>query len=124
MNLFESCRNTLFHFSFQKETLYKEVLYTITHKLGTTSGNTSTAVANQLTNQLIQLQQRNPNAISAALAPLWQSVAAQSNTEKKTQQLGKEELYEYAQEAFQVDKDIHDRLLEEVNEEKVCMSSQ
>ena len=64
------------------------------------------------------------NAISAALAPLWQSVAAQSNVEKKTQQLGKEELYEYAQEAFQVDKDIHDRLLEEVNEEKVRMSSQ
>ena len=108
----------------QKETLYKEVLYTITHKLGVPSGNSSTAVANQLTNQLIQLQQRNPNAISAALAPLWQSVAAQSNVEKKTQQLGKEELYEYAQEAFQVDKDIHDRLLKEVNEEKVCMSSQ
>ena len=118
MNLFESYRNTLFHFSFQKETLYKEVLYTITHKLGTTS-SASTQAANQLTNQLIQLQQRNPNAISAALAPLWQSVAAQSNTEKKTQQLGKKELYEYAQEAFQVDKDTHDRLLEEVHVEKV-----
>ena len=33
---------------------------------------------NQLTNKLIQMQQRQPNALSAALAPLWQSVTSAS----------------------------------------------
>ena len=89
------------------------MLYTITHKLGGNSGNEA---ANQLTNQLIQLQQRKPNALSAALAPLWQSVAA---AEDQNQQLSKEELFKYSQQAFQVDQEIHNKLLEEVKEEKV-----
>ena len=51
-------------------------MYTITHKLGGNGGNIQ--ADNQLTNKLIQMQQRQPNALSAALAPLWQSVTSAS----------------------------------------------
>ena len=51
-------------------------MYTITHKLGGNGG--SIQADNQLTNKLIQMQQRQPNALSAALAPLWQSVTSAS----------------------------------------------
>lgn len=90
--------------------MYKEVLYTITHKLG---GPGDSAVS-----QLIQLQKK-PNALSAALAPLWQSVAIE---EKK--HLSKQELLKYAQEAFDVDEQTHEKLMEEVKEEKVKKSRQ
>ena len=63
--------------------------------------------------QLIQLQKK-PNALSAALAPLWQSVAIE---EKK--HLSKQELLKYAQEAFDIDEQTHEKLMEEVKEEKV-----
>ena len=65
---------TILSLFFQRENLYKEVLYTITHKLGH-GGNrgSSTGGENNLAHQLIQLQKK-PAALSAALAPLWQTV--------------------------------------------------
>ena len=96
-------------FCFQKEDLYKEVLYTITHKLG--GGNPNPA------NQLLQLQKK-PNALSAALAPLWQTVT--SADEKK--QMSKKDLLKYAQGAFDIDDETHNRLMEEVKDEKVQLT--
>ena len=38
------------------------------------------------------------------------------------QQLSKQELYKYAQQAFQVDQETHEKFMEEVKEEKVIKS--
>ena len=84
------------------------MLYTITHKLG---GNLNPA------NQLLQ-QQKKPSALSAALAPLWQTVT--SVDEKK--QMSKKDLLKYAQGAFDIDDETHNRLMEEVKDEKVQLT--
>ena len=83
-------------------------MYTVSHKLGGNGGS-------GLTNQLLQLQKK-PNAISAALAPLWQTVTG-NEAEKK--QMSKEDLLKYAKEAFQIDDQTHQKLMEQVKEEKV-----
>ena len=83
------------------------MLYTITHKLG---GNLNPTPANQLLQQ-----QKKPSALSAALAPLWQTVT--SVDEKK--QMSKKDLLNYAQGAFDIDDETHNRLMEEVKDEKV-----
>lgn len=111
--------------SFQKENLYKEVLYTITHKLG--GSIVSATQYHQVANHLIQLQQQKPNALSAALAPLWQSVHSghnqqlQEQEQQQTQQqhLSKEELLVYSQKAFDIDDETHQRLMEEASDDKV-----
>lgn len=98
--------------------MYKEVLYTITHKLGASGsagGNPNLASINHLR----QLQaQKKPNALSAALAPIWHTAVA-SNEQESSEKLSKEELYKYAQKAFGINDETHDRLMEEVKEEKV-----
>ena len=79
------------------------MLYTITHKLG---GNSN------LGNHLLQLQKK-PNALSAALAPLWHTV------NNENEQMSKEELLKYAQEAFDIDEETHHKLMDEIKDEKV-----
>ena len=86
------------------------MLYTITHKLG---GNLNPTPANQLLQQ-----QKKPSALSAALAPLWQTVT--SVDEKK--QMSKKDLLNYAQGAFDIDDETHNRLMEEVKDEKVQLT--
>ena len=113
------CKNTscVPFFYLQKETLYKEVLYTITHKLGGSSKDQG--APNDITNQLLQLQQQGkPNALSAALAPLFQSVQAAASGDQ-SQQLSKDELFKYAKVAFKMDQETHNKLLEEVKDDKV-----
>lgn len=61
------------------------------------------------------MQQKKPNALSAALAPLWQTVTS----ENKSKQPSKDDLLTYAQEAFDIDDETHSKLMEEVKEEKV-----
>lgn len=95
----------------QRENLYKEVLYTITHKLG----NAQNSGQGNLANHFLQMQQKKPNALSAALAPLWQTVTS----ENKSKQPSKDDLLTYAQEAFDIDDETHSKLMEEVKEEKV-----
>ena len=95
--------------NFQRENLYKEVLYTITHKLGNAQNS------QHLANQFLQMQQKKPNALSAALAPLWQTVTSES----KNKQPSKEDLLTYAQEAFDIDDETHLKLMDEVKVEKV-----
>ena len=94
----------------QRENLYKEVLYTITHKLG----NAQNSGQGNLANHFLQMQQKKPNALSAALAPLWQTVTS----ENKSKQPSKDDLLTYAQEAFDIDDETHSKLMEEVKEEK------
>ena len=57
----------------------------------------------------------NPSALSAAMAHLWQTVT--SVDEKK--QMSKKDLLIYAQGAFDIDDETHNRLMEEVKDEKV-----
>ena len=97
----------------QRENLYKEVLYTITHKLG----NAQNSQQGNLANHFLQMQQKKPNALSAALAPLWQTVTS----DNKNKQPSKDDLLTYAQEAFDVDDETHAKLMEEVKEEKVAI---
>ena len=74
---------------------------------------------NDITNQLLQLQQQGkPNALSAALAPLFQSVQAAASGDQ-SQQLSKDELFKYAKVAFKMDQETHNKLLEEVKDDKV-----
>ena len=56
--------------------------------------------------------------MSAALAPLWQTVT--SVDEKK--QMSKKDLLIYAQGAFDIDDETHSRLMEEVKDEKVQLT--
>ena len=56
--------------------------------------------------------------MSAALAPLWQTVT--SVDEKK--QMSKKDLLKYAQGAFDIDDETHNRLMEEVKDEKVQLT--
>ena len=49
------------------------------------------------------------------MAPLWQTVT--SADEKK--QMSKKYLLKYAQEAFDIDDETHNKLMEEVKDEKV-----
>ena len=60
----------------------------------------------------------HPSALSAALAPLWQTVT--SVDEKK--QMSKKDLLIYAQGAFDIDDETHNRLMEEVKDEKVQLT--
>ena len=60
----------------------------------------------------------HPSALSAALAPLWQTVT--SVDEKK--QMSKKDLLIYAQGAFDIDDETHNRLMEEVKDEKVQLN--
>ena len=94
-------------FCFQLFNLYREVVYTISHKLG---GTTQAQLSHQLQLQL----QKKPNAISAALAPLWQTVATD---EKK--QMSKEDLLKFAKEAFGIDDEKHSKTIEQIQDEKV-----
>ena len=57
--------------------------------------------------------QKKPNALSAALAPLWHTVT------NDNEQMSKEELLKYAQEAFEINDEIHNKLMEEVADEMV-----
>ena len=107
---------TIFSLFFQRENLYKEVLYTITHKLG--HGGNRGGGGENLAHQLIQLQKK-PAALSAALAPLWQTVTNVGGGEPDKQPMSKEELLIYAQEAFDIDDENHHKLMGEVKEEKV-----
>ena len=61
------------------------------------------------------MQQKKPNALSAALAPLWQTVTSES----KNKQPSKDDLLTYAQEAFDIDDETHLKLMDEVKDEKV-----
>ena len=68
---------------------------------------------------LIQLQKK-PAALSAALAPLWQTVTnVGAGGEPDKQPMSKEELLIYAQDAFDIDDETHHKLMGEVKEEKV-----
>ena len=71
-----------------------------------------------MAHQLIQLQKK-PAALSAALAPLWQTVTNVGGGEPDKQPMSKEELLIYAQEAFDIDDETHHKLMGEVKEEKV-----
>ena len=94
-------------FFFQRATLYKEVLFTVTHKIG---GNT--AAVNP-----------SPSRVGGGSAAM--GVASRvgnifgASAQAQAYNMLKDQLLEYAQRAFKVGQAEHRRIMEETVEEKV-----
>ena len=83
-------------FPFQRKVLYKEVLYTITHKIGSSRMGSGSAMS----------------GCSSGPSNCLGDYGSKHN-------MLKEQLLEFAQDAFKIDVHEHERLMEEAKEEKV-----
>ena len=99
----------------QRQNLYKEVLFTVTHKLG--GPNHVNNIGSRLMGNLLAVASGIGGGVGGGGAG---GGAQQSQKELQQQHnLVKERLLEYAQEAFGVDKEEHRRIMGEAVEEKV-----
>ena len=100
---------------FQLKNVYKEVLYTVTHKIGGSNSGGGEQVTGSLLPSLHIPQKRNFRLYSDSL-----SLSKPQNIGGQPQQYNmlKEQLLEYAQAAFGIGRKEHRELMNEVSDEK------